>query len=121
MSADCIFCKIVAKEIPGDVVYADEYVTAFRDIQPVAPTHVLIVPNKHIPSVNELTEEDAYLLGKMNLAAQQIAKTEGVAERSTPTRRSQTTHASAVRSPATLIVSAPSTRTSLAASSHSPT
>lgn len=78
MSADCIFCKIVAKEIPADVVYADEYVTAFRDIQPVAPTHVLIVPNKHIPSTNELTEEDAHLLGKMNIAAQQIAKEDGV-------------------------------------------
>lgn len=78
MSADCIFCKIVAKEIPSDVVYADEYVTAFRDIQPAAPTHVLIVPNKHIASINELTEEDAHLLGKMNLAAQQIAKDEGV-------------------------------------------
>ena len=80
MSADCIFCKIVAKEIPGDVVYADEYVTAFRDIQPVTPTHVLIVPNKHIPSINELTEEDAHLLGKMNLAAQKIAAQEGVDE-----------------------------------------
>ena len=80
MSDDCIFCKIIAKDIPGDVVYADEYVTAFRDIQPVAPTHVLIVPNKHIPSINELTEDDAHLLAKMNLAAQQIAKDEGVAE-----------------------------------------
>ena len=72
MSADCLFCKIIAKEIPGDIVYADEYVTAFRDIQPVAPTHVLIVPNKHIPSVNELTEEDAHLLGNSRLAADQL-------------------------------------------------
>jgi histidine triad (HIT) family protein len=80
MSDDCIFCKIIAKEIPGDVVYADEYVTAFRDIQPAAPTHILIVPNKHIPSVNALSVDDADLLGKMNLAAQQIAKDEGVAE-----------------------------------------
>jgi len=80
MSDDCIFCKIIAKEIPSELVYADEYVTAFRDIQPVAPAHVLIVPNKHIPSINELTEDDADLLGKMNLAAQQIAKNEGVAE-----------------------------------------
>ncbi len=80
MSDDCIFCKIIAKDIPGDVVYADDYVTAFRDIQPVAPTHILIVPNKHIPSINELTEDDAHLLAKMNLAAQQIAKGEGVAE-----------------------------------------
>jgi len=80
MSDDCIFCKIIAKEIPSELVYADEYVTAFRDIQPVAPAHVLIVPNKHIPSINELAEENADLLGKMNLAAQQIAKNEGVAE-----------------------------------------
>jgi len=80
MSDYCIFCKIIAKEIPSELVYADEYVTAFRDIQPVAPAHVLIVPNKHIPSINELTEENADLLGKMNLAAQQIAKNEGVAE-----------------------------------------
>ncbi len=80
MSDDCIFCKIIAKDIPGEVVYSDEFVTAFRDIQPVAPTHILIVPNKHIASVNALTEEDAHFLGKMNLAAQQIAKNEGVAE-----------------------------------------
>mgnify|MGYP002641160432 CR=1 FL=1 len=80
MSADCIFCKIIAKEIPGDVVYADEYVTAFRDIQPAAPTHILIIPNKHIPSINELAEDDAHLLGKMNIAAQKIAKAEGVVE-----------------------------------------
>ena len=80
MSNDCIFCKIIAKEIPGDVVYADEFVTAFRDIQPAAPTHILIIPNKHIASVNALEEDDAHLLGKMNLAAKQIAKDEGVDE-----------------------------------------
>ena len=80
MSDDCIFCKIVAKEISGDVVYADEFVTAFRDIQPAAPTHFLIVPNKHFASINALEEDDAHLLGKMNLAAKQIAKDEGVDE-----------------------------------------
>ncbi len=80
MPTDCIFCKIIAKEIPSDVVYADEYVTAFRDIQPAAPTHILIVPNKHIASINDLTEADAHLLGKMNFAAKQIAKAEGVDE-----------------------------------------
>lgn len=80
MSDDCIFCKIVAKEISGDVVYADEFVTAFRDIQPAAPTHILIVPNKHFASINALEEDDAHLLGKMNLAAKQIAKDEGVDE-----------------------------------------
>lgn len=80
MSVDCIFCKIIAKEIPGGIVYEDEYVTAFRDIQPVAPTHILIVPNKHIASINALTAEDADLLGKVHLAAQKIAAQEGVAE-----------------------------------------
>ena len=80
MSEDCIFCKIIAKEIPGDIVYADEYVTAFRDIQPAAPTHILIIPNKHIASINNLEEGDAHLLGKMNFAAKQIAKSEGVNE-----------------------------------------
>jgi histidine triad (HIT) family protein len=78
MSDDCIFCKIIAKEIPGDMVYADEFVTAFRDIQPAAPTHILIIPNKHIASINDLAEADAHLLGKMNFTAKQIAKAEGV-------------------------------------------
>ena len=81
MSNDCIFCKIIAKEIPGDIVYADEYVTAFHDIQPAAPVHVLIVPNKHIPSMNEASEDDAALIGRMHLAAKQIAAQEGIAER----------------------------------------
>ena len=78
MSADCIFCKIIAKEIPAEIVYANEYVTAFRDIQPAAPIHILIVPNKHIPSMNEATEDDAPLIGQMHLAAQQIAVQEGI-------------------------------------------
>ena len=80
MSTDCIFCKIIAKEIPGEHLYQDDLVTAFRDIQPVAPIHILIVPNKHIPSINEATPEDEVLLGHMHLVAQKLAREEGIAE-----------------------------------------
>ncbi|MCP4359638.1 MAG: HIT domain-containing protein [Chloroflexi bacterium] len=75
-----IFSKIIAGEIPGDIVYRDELVTAFRDIYPQAPTHVLIVPNKEIPTINDLTVEDEAVMGRMLLAAQKIAAQEGVAE-----------------------------------------
>jgi histidine triad (HIT) family protein len=81
MSTDCIFCKIIAKEIPGDILYEDEQVLAFRDIQPATPIHILIVPKKHIPSVNEATEEDEKLLGHLHLVAKKIAQDEGIAER----------------------------------------
>ncbi len=81
MSEDCIFCKIIAKEIPGEFLYQDELVTAFRDIQPAAPIHVLIVPNKHIPSLNEVTVEDEALIGHLFTVAQKIAVEEGIAER----------------------------------------
>lgn len=80
MSADCIFCKIVAGEIPSEKVYADDRVTAFRDIHPVAPVHILIVPNKHIASVNEVTTEDELLLGRMLTVANQLARQENIAE-----------------------------------------
>ncbi|MFN2150324.1 MAG: histidine triad nucleotide-binding protein [Anaerolineales bacterium] len=75
---DCIFCKIVAGEIPSSQVYADDLVTAFRDINPSAPTHVLIVPNRHIASVNELKTEDESLVGHLFTIAQQIAAQEGI-------------------------------------------
>lgn len=81
MSTDCIFCKIIAKEIPGEILYHDERVTAFRDIQPAAPIHILIVPNKHIPSMNEVEPEDEALIGYMHLVAQKLAEQEGIAER----------------------------------------
>ena len=77
---DCIFCKIIAGDIPGDIVYRDEEVTAFRDINPVAPVHILIVPNKHIASNNEVTEEDVPVLGRLFTTARQLAEKEGVAE-----------------------------------------
>ena len=78
MTDTCIFCKIVSSEIKADVVYRDEQVTAFRDIHAVAPTHILIVPNRHIESVNELENDDEQLVGHLFTVAGQIAKAEGI-------------------------------------------
>jgi histidine triad (HIT) family protein len=77
---DCIFCKIVRKEIPADVCYEDEYVIAFKDINPVAPVHILVIPKEHIPSLNEVTPENADLFGRMALAVKQVALEAGVAQ-----------------------------------------
>lgn len=81
MDMDCIFCKIVAGEAPARIVHRDDLLTAFHDTRPIASTHILIVPNRHIVSVNELDGADASLVGHMVLAAKQIAEQEGVAER----------------------------------------
>lgn len=70
---DCIFCKIVAQEIPGEKVYEDEHVYAFHDIAPAAPIHVLVIPKKHIPSLMDLQTEDQTLLGHIFAAIQKIA------------------------------------------------
>jgi histidine triad (HIT) family protein len=75
-----IFAKIIEGELPGDIVYRDELVTAFRDIQPAAPVHILIVPNKVIPTVNDLTAEDEVIAGRMMRVAQKLAAQEGIAE-----------------------------------------
>jgi len=75
---DCIFCKIVSGEIKGTVVYNDDQATAFRDINPAAPTHILIVPNRHIESVNVLTAGDEQLIGHLFTVAGQLAKSEGI-------------------------------------------
>lgn len=80
MSSDCLFCKIIKGDIPGTIVYRDEQVTAFRDINPAAPTHVLIVPNKHIELVNMLIVDDEPLIGHLFIAAKKIAAQEGIAE-----------------------------------------
>ena len=77
---DCIFCKIIAGEIPSTQVYNDDSVTAFRDINPAAPTHVLIIPNRHIPTVNDVTMDDEQLMGHLFMAARKIAEQEGIAE-----------------------------------------
>lgn len=74
-----IFSKIIAGEIPADIVYQDDVVTAFRDINPQAPTHILIVPNKEIPTVNDVTSEDEATVGRMFTAAAKIARQEGIA------------------------------------------
>ena len=81
MTTDCVFCRIVAGEIPGDMVYQDAEIVAFRDIHPVASTHILILPRKHIGSLQEMDESDGVLVGRMVLCAKQLAEQEGVAER----------------------------------------
>ncbi len=78
--SECIFCKIAEGEIPAEVVYEDQEVVAFRDLNPQAPTHVLVIPRRHIPTTNDLTEEDAPLVGRLYLAAKEIATAEGIAE-----------------------------------------
>ena len=75
-----IFAKIVRGELPAEIVYQDELVTAFRDINPQAPTHVLVVPNKVIPTANDLTAEDERAAGRMLLVAKKVAEQEGIAE-----------------------------------------
>lgn len=80
MAADCIFCKIVAGQIPSSKVYEDDQVLAFHDIQPMAPVHVLVIPKQHIASVNELHAEHAALLGNLFAAVQKVARELGVAE-----------------------------------------
>lgn len=78
---DCLFCRMVAGEIKPDVVYEDADVLAFRDINPQAPTHVLIIPKRHVATLNDLEPEHAELVGKLFLAARHIAQQEGIAER----------------------------------------
>lgn len=75
-----IFSKILAREIPADIVYEDERVTAFKDIHPSAPVHILIIPNKEIPTVNDVTPDDEQTLGHMLVVAKQIAAEQGIAE-----------------------------------------
>ncbi len=79
MSTGCLFCNIVQGEMGGPPLYQDEYVTAFKDINPQAPVHILIVPNKHIVSLEEATAEDEAILGKVLLVAAKLARDEGVA------------------------------------------
>ena len=80
MMSDCIFCKIVEGDIPANKVFEDDDVVAFRDLNPQAPTHVLVIPKKHIETLNDLQAEDAELVGKMYLAAKKVAEDEGIAE-----------------------------------------
>jgi len=77
---DCIFCQIVAGKLPSEILYQDEEIIAFHDIHPLAPTHVLIIPKRHIPSLAELTDAEMSLIGHMAKVANQLAKQAGVAE-----------------------------------------
>lgn len=78
MKDDCIFCKIIKGEIPSEKVYEDEYVLAFRDINPAAPIHILIIPKKHIDSLAHLEEEDKEYVWKIHEAMNKIAKQENI-------------------------------------------
>jgi histidine triad (HIT) family protein len=77
---DCLFCKIIAGEIPSKKVYEDEHTFAFEDIDPKAPTHLLIVPKKHIRGLKEATTKEAEILGRCHLTAARIAKERGIEE-----------------------------------------
>jgi len=77
----CIFCQIAQHQAPAEIVYENERVIVFKDIRPSAPVHLLIVPKKHIDSVNHLTKEDKDLIAEMILIGQKVAKEQGVAEK----------------------------------------
>lgn len=78
--SECIFCKIAQKKIPAKIIHEDDTLVAFDDINPQAPTHVLVVPRKHVASIAELTESDAGLMGHLLLAGNTVAKLKGIAE-----------------------------------------
>ncbi len=75
---DCLFCKIIRKEIPADIVYEDEEILAFKDIEPAAPIHILVIPKKHISSINEIEKEDEMLIGKIYTKIKEIAQKQGL-------------------------------------------
>ncbi len=79
--SDCIFCKIINKELPSTVVYEDEQILAFKDINPVTPVHILVIPKKHISNLNEVEPEDEATIGKIYTVIKQIARKEGIAEK----------------------------------------
>jgi histidine triad (HIT) family protein len=78
--SDCLFCKIIDGKIPAKVVHTDDRSVAIRDINPQAPTHILVMPRKHIPTLNQLTDEDAALVGHLHVVAKKLAHAEGIAE-----------------------------------------
>jgi len=77
---NCLFCKLAKSEINSDIIYEDDEVIAFRDIHPQAPCHILVIPRRHIATLNDANPEDATLMGKLTLTAQRVAKELGVAE-----------------------------------------
>lgn len=80
-SMDCLFCKIVSGELPCEIIYQDDQVIAFNDINPQAPHHVLIIPKKHITTINDISDKDTLLLGQMTQVAKKIAHDLGVDEK----------------------------------------
>ena len=76
----CLFCKIIAREIPADIVFENEHVVAFRDIRPAAPTHALVIPKRHIVGVHDAKPEDVALLGNVMLAGRDVAEKLGLSE-----------------------------------------
>lgn len=78
---DCIFCKIIRKEIPSEIVYEDDEIIAFKDINPAAPIHILVIPKKHIPSLAKLEKEDELLVGKIYTVINKVAEAQGVKEK----------------------------------------
>lgn len=77
---NCLFCKILAGDIPADIVYKSDTAIAFRDINPKAPTHVLIIPRKHISTINDIEDDDQEIVGSLYSAAREIAAAEGLAD-----------------------------------------
>ncbi len=75
---DCIFCKIIKKEIPAQIVFENDQILAFRDIKPLAPVHILLIPKKHFASLNEIKQEDALLMGELIFQAKQLAEENGI-------------------------------------------
>jgi len=80
MSSDCVFCRIAEKQIPADIVYEDSEIVAFRDVNPRAPVHFLVIPRKHIASMDTSSEEDEALIGRMFLRIRDIARKENISE-----------------------------------------
>lgn len=77
---DCIFCKIIKREVPGDIIYEDDEIVAFKDINPVTPIHILVVPKKHIEKLTDLTVEDEQVIGKIYTVINKIAKDSNINE-----------------------------------------
>ncbi|MHB1650985.1 MAG: histidine triad nucleotide-binding protein [Desulfitobacteriaceae bacterium] len=78
--SDCLFCKIVSKEIPSEIVYEDDQIMAFKDLYPVAPVHILIIPKKHLNNINDIMKEDEALIGQIFRVIKELASKLGIAE-----------------------------------------
>lgn len=78
---DCVFCKIINRDLPSDIVYEDDEIIGFKDINPATPIHILVIPKKHIPSLVQLEEEDENLIGKIYSVINKIAEEQGVKEK----------------------------------------